>query len=82
VVFVYNEKNKVVGHSITDFTGENQTRTSITGYYDTLNNTFSFNELSNISSNLDVPDSTFCYVSAQKLKIKNTNNNKIISGEF
>ncbi len=82
ISFNHTSNNKIKGYSITDFTGDNLTRTSIVGEYDTINSRLSFNELSNISTKLDVPDSTFCYVSAKKLKIADVNGSKMISGEF
>jgi hypothetical protein len=82
IVFNQVKDNNIKGYSITDLYGENLTKTLIEGKYDTVNNVLSFNELSNTYTKVDAADSTFCFVSAKKLKIKNINGSKIITGEF
>jgi len=82
IVFNQTTNNEFTGYSITDFYGKNLTRTSIIGKYDTINNTFSFHELKNINTKMNLADSTFCFVTTKTLKIRNIKGNKIISGAF
>ncbi len=82
VVFNQGHNNEISGYSITDYYGKNSTQTSIVGKYDTINNVLIFNELANIKTKADVTNSTFCYISTEKLKIRNVKGNKIITGGF
>lgn len=82
IVFNRTTNNNISGYSITDLYGESLTKTSIIGKYDTTKNILSFKELSNVYTKVEGGDSTFCFVSAEKLKIKNINGSKIITGDF
>lgn len=82
ISFNQTQDHTITGYSITDLSGENLTRTSIVGKYDTTNNTLSFKELSNVYTKNGEDDSTFCFVTAEKLKIKNINGSKLITGKF
>jgi hypothetical protein len=83
IVFNTTENNNnIIGYSLTDFSGENKTRTSISGTYDNINNTLSFIELANVNTKVEEPDSTFCFIKADNLEIKYEGKNKLISGQF
>lgn len=82
LTFIQEDNLRITGYSITDLNGESLTKSSIIGEYDTIKKNLSFKELGNIYSKIDDDDSTFCFVHAEKLKIKEINGVKFITGNF
>lgn len=82
IVYDQSDNNTITGYTITDVYGENLTKTSISGKYDPVKNEISFTEKRNVYSKIEADDSTFCFVSVQRLSIKTINDKRVISGEF
>ncbi len=76
------EDGKITGKSISDFAGAHRTESLIEGTLDRKNDIISFNEVGNISTKSDYPDSTFCYVHLYDAKIKLKKRKRVIQGHF
>lgn len=72
----------IEGESITDFYGENSTKSIIKGTIDRKEGKLSFEEKSNISTKSKASENEFCYIHAKNLKLKTTNSKTIVQGKF
>ncbi|MEQ8358081.1 MAG: hypothetical protein RH860_01245 [Cytophagales bacterium] len=70
------------GFTISNFEGEDYTKTKIKGKLSLDNLSMSFEELDNVETKSSAEASTFCYVSAPNLKIRILKNKNIIAGKF
>jgi len=82
IVFYEKENGQIEGESITDFYGENNTRSKITGKIDKTKKTISFKEVNNISTISKADQNTFCYVHVENITITLIKDKIIIQGEF
>lgn len=73
---------EIEGHTITDIYGKDNTKTRITGTFDSKKNLLSFKETENISTKSKSEKATFCFIEANKLKIRTLLDKKIIQGTF
>lgn len=73
---------KIEGESITDFNGENSTKSKIKGTINLKENKLSFHEVSNISTKSTADENQFCYVHVENLKINTSKGQSIIQGKF
>lgn len=80
--FTVKENGKIEGYSITDFMGENQTKSIIEGAINLEKNTISFNEIENVNTKSNAAVNDFCYVHIKNAPIKQVNNKSIIKGNF
>lgn len=70
------------GFTISNFEGEDYTKTKIKGKLSLDDLSMSFEELDNVETKSSAEASTFCYVSAPNLKIRILKNKNIIAGKF
>ncbi len=70
------------GYTISNFEGEDYTKTKIKGKISLDELNMSFEELDNVETKSSAEASTFCYVSAPNLKIRILKNKNIIAGKF
>ncbi len=70
----------IEGVSTTDFYGSNITKSKIAGVI--KQNELTFNEVNNISTKYSEDINDFCYVQVKNLKIRSSNDKKIINGKF
>jgi hypothetical protein len=82
IIFTEVEKGVIEGESFTDFFGKDFTKSKITGTINKRKNKISFTEVGNISSTSIKDTATFCYISAEDLKIKSIAKNRVLQGEF
>jgi len=76
------ENGKIEGESITDFYGENKTKSKITGVINFKEKKLSFREVENIKTISKESQTIFCYVYVKDLKIRTFKQKRIIQGEF
>lgn len=62
--FAINSKNEVTGYSLTDAGGANETKVKITGTYDTLKKTLTFEEKGILRTKIDQSQKDLCFVKA------------------
>ena len=79
--FTINIKNQLTGYSLSDPGGLNETKTRITGTYDSLNKIIKFEESNILRSRVDLKKNDLCFVSAS-LILKNTKLVETLSGKF
>jgi hypothetical protein len=79
--FVIDKENKVVGYSLSDPGGKNETKTKITGTFDSVKLTLTFEEKNVLRSKVDMKKSDLCFVKAT-LKFKKTKLIEQLSGSF
>ncbi len=79
--FVINNENKLVGYSLSDPGGANEVKTKITGIYDSVRKTISYEEKSILRSSVDLKKNDLCFVKAT-LKFKKTKLIETLSGKF
>ena len=60
---------KITGSTITDFYGENATRSKITGTINKKEKRISFDETENISTRSGAKESEFCYIHVKNARI-------------
>nr|WP_315253590.1 hypothetical protein [uncultured Flavobacterium sp.] len=72
---------KIIGHSLTDLGGDNETKNKVEGFYNKKTNEFSFTEKNIIYSKSKIVTNDFCYLSYTS-KLKLTESQKKISGKF
>ncbi|MEQ8518642.1 MAG: hypothetical protein RLN79_07860 [Cytophagales bacterium] len=70
------------GFTLSNFEGEDYTKTKIKGKLSLDDLSMSFEELDNVETKSSAEASTFCYVSAPNLKIRILKNKNIIAGKF
>ncbi len=75
-------EGKIEGISITDFYGENNTKSTIIGTYNRKENKISFRETENISTKSSSDVSEFCFIHVKDAKIKTVKGKSIIQGNF
>ena len=75
------EKDKVSGYSITDITGDHETKSKITGTYDEKTKMLKFRETGIIYTKSPISRESFCFIHYQG-KIKLTAKTSKISGAF
>lgn len=76
------ENNGLIsGYSITDIQGEHETKSTITGIYNTKTNHLSFREVGIVYTKSIISDYDFCYIHFNG-KIGNINSKKNITGKF
>lgn len=73
---------KIEGVSITDFYGENNTKSKITGFFNNKENKISFHETENISTKSSSEANEFCFIHVKNAKIKTVKEKSIIQGNF
>lgn len=73
--------SKVEGFSITDFGGEHETKSNLTGYYDEVKKKLSFHEVGIIYTKSVVTQRDFCFVYFQPVDYK-IGKTKYFKGEF
>lgn len=73
---------KIEGESITDFYGENYTKSKITGSFNSKKNLLSFSEVGNITTKSSEDEELFCYVRIKDLKIRTVKKKRIVQGKF
>lgn len=79
---IFNEKDgKIKGYSITDMTGEHETKNFVDGYYDTEKKYLSFKEKNIIYTKSPISDESFCFISFEG-KIKLNTKKPKIEGKF
>ena len=71
---------KLIGETVTDYFGEHSTVAKIQGTL--ANNLISFKELGNVSTNVTVDESSFCFLSVTKLPFIIKADKSIIKGAF
>jgi len=79
--FAINPQNQVTGYSLTDAGGPNETKTKITGMYDSAANTLSYEEKAVLRSKVDMQKNDLCFVKAT-LKFKKNKLAETLSGKF
>src|SRR6185503_6607158 len=79
--FTISEKNQVTGYSLSDPGGPTETKTKITGTYDSVNKIISFEEKSVLRSKVDLQKNFLCFVKAS-LKLKKTKFLEELAGDF
>lgn len=82
VKFEENADGTLQGKSITDFSGEHRTESSIRGRVDRDQNTISFSEEENLTTKSTAKTQDFCYVHLYNAKVKFRKNKSIIQGHF
>lgn len=70
------------GYTVTDYNGENYTKSTIDGKINISDNLFSFWEVGNTETKSQVQDSSFCFIKAPNLKIQNFGSKQLVSGLF
>lgn len=79
---IFNEKDgKIKGYSITDMTGEHETKNFVDGTYDTEKKYLSFKEKNIIYTKSPISDDSFCFISFEG-KIKLDSKKPKIVGKF
>jgi len=73
--------NLISGFSITDIGGEHETKSAITGEYNSKTNILSFKEVGIIYTKSEVDDYDFCYINFDG-KMNTINSKKNIEGKF
>ena len=76
------QNGKIQGVSVTDFYGENYTKSKISGTIDHKKKIISFKEIKNISTISNEDESSFCFVNASNVKFKNIKGKTILNGRF
>ena len=79
--FSIDANNKLTGYSLSDPRGANETKTKITGSYDSATNMLSFEESAILRSSVDLKKNDLCFVKAN-LKLKKTKLFETLSGKF
>lgn len=79
--FTINIENKLNGYSLTDPGGPNETKTKISGSFDTVKKTISFQENNVIRSKVDLKNNDLCFVHAT-LNIADNKVVETLSGKF
>ncbi len=82
IEFTEQQGGKIIGKSITDFSGSHRTESAIKGVLDKSKKKISFEEIDNLSTKSDFPQSDFCYVHLYNAKIKLGRKKSIIQGHF
>ena len=76
------ENNNIIsGYSVTDIGGNHETRSNITGTYNTKTNMLTFKEVGIIYTKSEISDYDFCYIHF-KGKVNNVDSYKNIEGKF
>ena len=75
------DTNLISGYSITDIGGDHETKSNITGEYNSKTNMLSFKEVGIIYTKSVVSDYDFCYIHFEG-KFKNIDSKKNIEGKF
>jgi len=79
---IFNEKDgKIKGYSITDMTGEHETKNFVDGSYDTKKKYLSFKEKNIIYTKSPISDDSFCFISFEG-EIKLDSKKPKIVGQF
>ncbi|MCE2788108.1 MAG: hypothetical protein LW692_09060 [Sphingobacteriales bacterium] len=73
---------EIEGHTITDIYGKDNTKTRITGTFDSKKNLLSFKETENISTKSKSDKAEFCFIEVNQLKIRSIRGKAIIQGTF
>jgi hypothetical protein len=76
------DNGNIIGESITDYYGENSTKSKIEGTIDLTKKRLSFNEISNITTVSVANENDFCYIKATDLMIKMNDGKGIVKGDF
>jgi len=79
--FTINPLNEVTGYSLTDAKGPNETKTKISGTYDSTNNTLTYEETSVLRSKVDLQKEDLNFVHAT-LKLKHNKFIETLAGNF
>ncbi len=79
--FAIDSKNQLTGYSLTDAGGPNETKTKISGTFDSLKNTISFEEKDILRSKVDLIKNDLCFVRAT-LRFKKNKLVETLSGKF
>lgn len=79
--FTITDKNQVTGYSLSDPGGPTETKTKITGTYDSVNSIMNFEEKSVLRSKVNLQKNFLCFVKAS-LKLKKTKLIEELSGKF
>ena len=83
VNFKSNDLSELIeGYSITDFYGENSTKSFIKGSYSSKNQLISFKETENLSTLSTSSKDLFCFIEVNKAKIRTVKGKSILQGEF
>jgi len=72
----------IEGYSLTDFKGEQRTKSKIKGTLNSKDKIISFKELANISTRSNAKPNEFCYVNVKNAIIKIGKEKSIIQGKF
>lgn len=79
--FTINNYSKLTGYSLTDPGGPNETKTRISGSYDSLNKVVTFEEKDVLRSKVDLQKNDLCFVKAS-LVLKKNKLVETLSGKF
>ena len=83
VSFKSNDLSESIeGYSITDFYGENSTKSVIKGSYSSKNQLLSFKETENLSTLSTSSKDLFCFIEVNKAKIRTVKGKSILQGAF
>lgn len=82
IQFTEYENGEISGTSVTDFSGEHRTESTIRGRIKRDNNTISFSEEGNLNTKSNAQPQDFCYIHLYNAKIKLRKKKSIIQGHF
>jgi hypothetical protein len=79
--FVISKDNKIVGYSLSDPGGPNETKTKITGTFDSTKMEMNYEEKNVLRSSVDLNKNDLCFVKAS-LKFKKTKLVETLAGDY
>lgn len=79
--FAIDAENRLTGYSLSDPGGPNETKTKISGNYDSVNMVINYEEKNVLRSKVDLQKSDLCFVKAS-LKFKKSKTLETLSGRF
>lgn len=79
--FIISDENKITGYSLSDPGGPNETKTKISGEFDSVNKVISYEEKAVLRSKVDMQKNDLCFVKAS-LKLKKSSLIETLSGQF
>ncbi len=80
--FQLKANGDIEGYSLTDFYGENRTKSKITGHWNEEGNKISFDETENLSTKSTSNVDEFCFIHLKNGKIKTMDGKSVLQGNF
>lgn len=82
ISFKSDSLGKIEGVSVTDFFGENNTKSKISGIFNAKEHRISFNETENMSTKSNANPNEFCFIRVKNAKWNSIKGKNIIQGNF